>query len=46
MKIFLDTSSLFKLYHIEDGTEQLMDLFITSDKLLQKLFDLEGLKII
>jgi uncharacterized protein len=27
MKIFLDTSSLFKLYHIEDGTDQLMDLF-------------------
>jgi len=27
MKIFLDTSSLFKLYHIEDGTEQLIDLF-------------------
>jgi predicted nucleic acid-binding protein len=27
MKIFLDTSSLFKLYHIEEGTEQLMNLF-------------------
>jgi predicted nucleic acid-binding protein len=27
MKIFLDTSSLFKLYHIEDGTEQLIELF-------------------
>ena len=23
MKIFLDTSSLFKLYHEEDGTEEL-----------------------
>jgi uncharacterized protein len=27
MKIFFDTSSLFKLYHIEDGTEELMDFF-------------------
>ncbi len=27
MRIFLDTSSLFKLYHIEDGTEQLIELF-------------------
>jgi PIN domain nuclease of toxin-antitoxin system len=26
MKIFLDTSSLFKLYHIEDGTDEIMDL--------------------
>jgi predicted nucleic acid-binding protein len=26
MKIFLDTSSLFKLYHIEEGTKELMDL--------------------
>jgi predicted nucleic acid-binding protein len=25
MKIFLDTSSLFKLYHIENGTQELMD---------------------
>jgi len=29
MKIFLDTSSLFKLYHIESGTQELMDLFKT-----------------
>lgn len=27
MKIFLDTSSLFKLYHREDGTDELEDLF-------------------
>lgn len=27
MKIFLDTSSLFKLYHRESGTEELMNLF-------------------
>lgn len=26
MKIFLDTSSLFKLYHIEEGTVEIMDL--------------------
>lgn len=27
MKIFLDTSSLFKLYHFETGTQELMDFF-------------------
>lgn len=27
MKIFLDTSSLFKLYHEEDGTEELEKIF-------------------
>jgi predicted nucleic acid-binding protein len=27
MKIFLDTSSLFKLYHLEAGTQDLMDFF-------------------
>lgn len=27
MKVFFDTSSLFKLYHHEDGTEELMSLF-------------------
>ena len=27
MKIYLDTSSLFKLYHKEHGTNELMDLF-------------------
>ncbi len=27
MKIFLDTSSLFKLYHQEDGTLELENLF-------------------
>jgi len=29
MKIFLDTSSLFKLYHKEDGTAELEMLFST-----------------
>lgn len=28
MKIFLDTSSLFKLYHQESGTEELENVFI------------------
>lgn len=28
MKIFLDTSSLFKLYHKEEGTVELEDIFI------------------
>ena len=27
MKVFIDTSSLFKLYHYERGTEELMNLF-------------------
>ena len=27
MKVFFDTSSLFKLYHRESGTEELMSLF-------------------
>ena len=27
MKIFLDTSSLFKLYHVETGTLELIDFF-------------------
>jgi predicted nucleic acid-binding protein len=27
MKVFFDTSSLFKLYHRESGTEELMNLF-------------------
>jgi len=27
MKIFMDTSSLFKLYHKEKGTEELINLF-------------------
>ncbi len=27
MNIFFDISSLFKLYHIEDGTQELMNLF-------------------
>ena len=28
MKLFLDTSSLIKLYHIEDGTVEIENLFI------------------
>ncbi|MFN0047543.1 MAG: type II toxin-antitoxin system VapC family toxin [Cytophagales bacterium] len=36
MNIFLDTSSLFKLYHREIGTEQLLDLFTTST--IDKIF--------
>ena len=28
MKIFLDTSSLFKLYHQEEGTEELEHQYI------------------
>jgi uncharacterized protein len=28
MNVFFDTSSLFKLYHRESGTEELMNLFI------------------
>ncbi|GHB37966.1 type II toxin-antitoxin system VapC family toxin [Mongoliitalea lutea] len=27
MRLFLDTSSLFKLYHSEDGTESLLEFF-------------------
>ena len=27
MKVFFDTSSLFKLYHKEDGTDELMRMF-------------------
>ena len=27
MNVFFDTSSLFKLYHNEDGTDELMELF-------------------
>ncbi len=27
MNVFFDTSSLFKLYHKESGTEKLMDFF-------------------
>ena len=30
MKIFLDTSSLFKLYHKETGTTELEEIFLTS----------------
>lgn len=31
MKVFLDTSSLFKLYHREEGTDALMKLFENGD---------------
>jgi predicted nucleic acid-binding protein len=27
MNVFFDTSSLFKLYHLEDGTDELVNLF-------------------
>ena len=27
MNLFFDTSSLFKLYHLEDGTDELLELF-------------------
>jgi predicted nucleic acid-binding protein len=27
MNVFFDTSSLFKLYHMEDGTDELVNLF-------------------
>lgn len=30
MKVFLDTSSLIKLYHKEDGTNELQNLFLNS----------------
>jgi PIN domain nuclease of toxin-antitoxin system len=30
VKIFLDTSALFKLYHQETGTEELESIFIKS----------------
>lgn len=30
MNIFFDTSSLFKLYHKENGTQELMDFFINN----------------
>lgn len=50
MKIFLDTSSLFKLYHQEDGTQELEQLFsqakithIYLSKLLQTLMEREYL---
>jgi predicted nucleic acid-binding protein len=31
MKVFFDTSALFKLYHRENGTEELMNMFNNSD---------------
>ena len=56
MKLFLDTSSLFKLYHQEDGTTELEKVFskvkithiflseISKDKLLKTLLEMEGLQ--
>lgn len=55
MKVFFDTSSLFKLYHKESGTQELMDFFnnnpietieyyFTSDNILKELSEAEGLK--
>ncbi len=51
MKVFFDTSSLFKLYHRERGTEAAsalkvksrIELFVTSDNLLSEISQLEGL---
>jgi predicted nucleic acid-binding protein len=36
MNLFFDTSSLFKLYHQEDGTEDLLNLFATKN--IEKIF--------
>ena len=36
MKIFLDTSSLFKLYHIESGTQEIMDFF--NSNIIESIF--------
>ncbi len=36
MNLFFDTSSLFKLYHQEDGTEELLNLFATKN--IEKIF--------
>lgn len=42
MKIFLDTSSLVKLYHKEDGSEQLIDLALDAQEIyLSSLAKLE-----
>ena len=36
MKIFLDTSSLFKLYHKESGTQEIMDFF--NSNIIESIF--------
>jgi predicted nucleic acid-binding protein len=36
MKIFLDTSSLFKLYHKESGTQEIMDFF--NENIIEGIF--------
>ncbi|MEA3494513.1 MAG: type II toxin-antitoxin system VapC family toxin, partial [Bacteroidota bacterium] len=36
MKIFFDTSSLFKLYHTEEGTQELIYFFKTNS--IDKIF--------
>ena len=43
MNVFLDTSSLFKLYHREKGTDQLMRLFTESR--IEKVFLSEITKV-
>jgi len=43
MKIFFDTSSLFKLYHIESGTQELMNFFKTN--IIETIFLAEIAKI-
>ena len=43
MKIFIDTSSLFKLYHTEEGTELLLDLFKNNS--IEKVYIAEITKI-
>ena len=43
MKVFLDTSSLFKLYHKEEGTDELIGLF--SENQIERIFLAEITKI-
>ena len=43
MNIFLDTSSLFKLYHREKGTEELMNLF--NENVVEAIYVAEITKI-
>ena len=43
MNVFLDTSSLFKLYHQEDGTDELLQLL--SDKSIKTIYLSELAKV-
>ena len=43
MNVFFDTSSLFKLYHYESGTDELMNLF--SDIGIENIFLAEITKV-